>query len=217
MNFRNFLAALLLSLLLMQATVFAATPCDANVDKRIKALVEDKDGFLQVLSWHLQAKENKSSVAPETVKALRRLHCKLEKICTGITTSYKSASDINMKGKDISGILPFTCYGDAFLDPFTEDDFRGDNAVCPFDQKDNYLYYKPALDYCTQKIAITQTQLFPFVYQQYAQASHQDEANYYSAKILSITQRLQNLGDRFQLLNQEIRRSFHNITCRCSK
>jgi hypothetical protein len=217
-----------------------AVQCESGIQTRIEILM--KKDFTKSLSDTLLAKESKSENIPDTMNNIRKLDCELIKICDLLKKGGALEEYTNKKqefGDDL--ILENDCDGKkkCFTLPqtkaprctsvynknnnnekelyYTKDFFEGEAALCPAFNKETFdTAIDETVDFCKARTSLTIQQSKTMVKSFYKKTSKQDDANYYSAKLLSLTERMKSLGDSFDRLIDHIAATFTQI-CSCGK
>jgi hypothetical protein len=197
------------------------TRCQESIQKKINKQLEN---FTEDLSKNLAAKSPKSATLPELIKKMRNFNCELEKICFAVRAEFyykilDCISEDKTKEEQQKCLPKFTVASprnkscDSIDTSYKIEDFKEDQAICHLDHSnltDNYVHKA-----CLQKINNTKTASSAVAYHSYSQKSKQENVNYYSAKLLTITTRLKKLGDQFQRLKEKMSAAFSQI-CKCS-
>ena len=196
------------------------TRCDVGVDRKIGEFVEGEKGWLQKLADAVHSGDGVKVSLGESVKDLRTLRCNLESICQAI--DFASQPENAKKIEEEKGVnYEAECFlATDVTTTYEKKDFFGDEAICSFPSQQNLGHVTEInriKQMCEEKISVNFIGAQSFMATTYSQVSQQDEANYYSAKILSITDRLKNMGDDLQMLNVYIRRVYESIFCSCRK
>lgn len=204
--------ALITLALIFPSVVFAETKsvCDAGIEQKMQ---ESQKKYEKALSELLQAKEPKSELTDESLKQLRSYYCELDTVCQLAEFLYLKQSDI---AKSDFQPQPFTCKSypeEQFSKPFPIEDYKGDTALCSYSNNPQEL--ARIKESCQSRLTLKVDNAMIQVKSEFRLASKQDQGNYYSAKLLSIADRLQSMADSLQRLNQLIRRVFESIFCRC--
>ncbi len=200
--------------------------CKESIDQYIKKIIELNT--LKSLSNQFNSKNIISSKASKDniIKILRLSSYDFEKTCNGVDIAYKIALQSKNEVKkdckfednqnpNVFCLEDFILYGNK--SSYEEADFKGEDAICVFNKNENENVYFQTLNYCNNKISLYKKAVFNFVKVQTSLVSKQSESNYYSAKLLSITQRLRSLGNTLYKLKIKITKVFESIFCTCNK
>ena len=198
----------ILSLSLLFAADSYAAQCEGSIQKSINARVEV---FTKELSEALASEEAKSDTVKITMNNVRKLKCELEKVCDAIDKNYMAS--YKEEGKIPNALSP-SC---ALIEgsSYSKEDFEGENAICPSLSTQTYgQSFDDTLAFCKERIDTSIGQSKVMVKTGYQKASKQDDGNYYSAKLLSLTERLKELGDKLHMLAVKIQAVFRQV-CKC--
>jgi hypothetical protein len=222
-----FIIVIFISGLFLSTTSYAAQ-CEGSIQKRIDTLMEED--FAKKFSEVLSSPQNKSDSVGATMNYVRVLKCELEKICEAIekggpiemyNTGKWSSVEKKCNGSKGCFTLPEVQYSgcksvyNAEQLLYSREDFEGENAICPSLNTESYgLAVDDTLAFCKERIAVTVNQSKTMVKTGYQQASKQDDGNYYSAKLLSLTERLKELGDKLHTVAVQIQAVFKQV-CGC--
>ena len=215
-----------------------AIQCETGIQKRIEMLMV-KD-FSKKLSDTLLAEKNKSKEIGDTMNHIRQLDCELAKICEALDIHIPQFLKIKQKAGDAFTIdnceedndncytLPKPNYprcasvyneGNENEDElyYTKDFFEGEAALCPALNKETFFTAADeTVEFCKSRTSVTIQQSKTMVKSLYTKTSKQDDSNYYSAKLLSLTERMKSLGDLFDRLIEHVSATFTQI-CSCAK
>jgi len=195
LNFKGIFIGLTFSFVFVNIS-FAATSCEIEIDDRMK---EISDEYSKSLSAALSSSEKKSLVIHETAKDLRSFHCDLQKVCSGFL--------INQQESFV--------YPGCSVEPFKKEDLLcaiNESSIAEVVNKNSNLYQT-----CQTKAQEFEEVAMIVTEGDYLESSKQDDGNYYSAKLLSLSVRLKNLGEVFENLRQKMSSVFSAITCYCSE
>ena len=109
--------------------------------------------------------------------------------------------------------LPEFKYPGCKKESYQYEEIVGPNAICKLDPEDPYP--TDAIEYCHKQKDLELKKAFLMVKTQFPLASKQTETDFYSAKLLSMTQRTSKLGMMFDRLKQKIRKTYAQI-CKCN-
>lgn len=205
---------------LLQTSTFALseTRCDAGIEKKIIEFTEGERGWIHRLSDFIHTEQEKRVSFGEAVKDLRKLRCDFESICKAVEYGYVNNSEV-LADNFVS--YPAKCdFLKDYETSYLKKDFQGENALCVFGKDQTLQSTQDVLvikQACAKKTNIQFQSAQNFLLSTYQLSSKQDESNYYSAKLLSLSDRLRSLGDFLQRLKVEIRRAYESIVCSCSK
>lgn len=197
-------------LIIFPSTVQASLECMNNINSEIDKLQTE---FLQQSASDLDSETQKSQSTSNVVSNLRKFRCELDKLCEGVENSAILLTRESTIDEQVV-VSSFICKASY---PQEEELFLEEKYlnVCQFQESDMITEINLMRSYCIEKkknIFKKQSIALPEVSYEF---SKQEEANYYSAKLLSITDRLNNLGDIFQKLSSKMKRVFKGISCRC--
>jgi hypothetical protein len=174
--------------------------CKTLIDKKFDSLQTD---FYEKINAHLKIKNQRQKAKDLSINEIRFLKCELDKICENLEVSF-----FKQENKKTSS---FVC-----LSLYEKEDERLSLKKYPQCSFNNKLEnFREIETYCLNKknrLIDTSIVLTPNLYLKH---SKQDVSNYYAGRIQEITQKLKNLGDIWQQIQNNMKKIFNSIVCLC--
>jgi hypothetical protein len=178
--------------------------CEDGVRETVSRI--KKEAFSEV-NEILKSSAPLSSFTPDLVFYSRKYLCSFDMVCEGMRHQYFHTT---IEFTSLPSCKAFSLYeGKDVTNPFIENE----NLACNFSESS--LGFDTSYAFCKNRIAQEKKDiLFLFANAQKIY-SKESSVNYYSAKLLSLTEKIRNFGDSLVQLKNTIQKTYRDITCSC--
>ena len=207
--------------------------CGSGFEERVTN-IEKK--IIDQMSQYLAPQEHLAETKDNIIYSLRDYNCQLDSLYEGIIYAYdlhlKTNYKLSFQEKCTSEQNRDTtiCLSDfqsahscqsikdsaEMYSYYKKEDFFGEKPICKFYTSSSKDYLNAQVE-CKKYLALKKKQMLNFVNIETSVSSAQSSSNYYSAKLLDLSQRLKILGDHFLNLNKKMSQVYKDIKCNCQK